>query len=332
MSFKDILFGSEGTPATVQDVRTNEDKWLRNTSADIISNLIRNPGGVWGYHGWQGPFAAPLTGAEAAGLDRINQFVTGAGTQSVNEALRTLAGMTGQNAMSPLVSDPGLGNAGMTLANRILTGQTATPGSDALLDAAIRTAQRPLMQQFEDVLANTTSDFTKAGQFVQPNSSSPFELAKAKLQTGLANAMGDVATNISYTNLAQERQRQSDLLSQQIAAVESGKNRQLQAATATPAVNRGILDSLVETLRVNALPRMIEQSGIDAGVADFNTQRQQLLALLAAAFGGTSPMPVSVPGTEGGGGLLGPILSGVGTAIGGPVGSAIGGKVAGFLT
>lgn len=320
----DLFGGSEGTPATVQDIRSTEDISLRNTSGGFLEWILSQPGmtGVSQLGAPAGPFAAPMTGGENTMLNAIRNYMGGGGAQAVDTGQRTLTSMaSGTGAFSPLVTGVGSG-AGFDLTQNILKGNTMNPATDAMLRGAITTAQRPLLERFGDQMGDARGAFTLGGQFVQPGASSPFELAKARLQTGLADAMGDVATNISYANLAQERQRQADLLAQQNASFESGANRQLGAATATVPFTRGVLDSLVEGLRVEALPRMIEQGGIDAGVNEFNTQRNAFLNLLMQAFGASGPQPVAIPGQPGTTGLIGGLGTAAAAGAGAPLGAA----------
>lgn len=319
----DFLFGSEGSAPSVVDVRSGMDRFLRDSTGQELWKAISDfSGGYSKVPKYEGPFAAAISPGEASTLNQLRNYVSGGGANTVQTAANTLNSMAGGGAFSPLVTGP-TGAAGIDLTNRILRGETMDPMQDAMLRSAITTAQRPLLEQFDERLAGATSDFTRAGQFVQPGSSSPFDLAKAKLQTGLAAALGDVATNISYANMTQEKQRQADIIAQQAGAVESGLNRQVTAATAAPGFTRQVLDSLTEALRVEALPRMIEQAGIEGGVNEFNTQRNAFLNLLMAAFGNSAAQPVGLPGSEGGGGILQPLLTAAGTAAGGPVGGAL---------
>lgn len=319
-----LMPGEKGTPTTVQNASPEGDMTLRNNSADILNNLLTTPGAIPSY---TGPTTAQMGAGETGMLEAINRFVNGT-HPNISQARKSIADLSGTGAFTPFAANPSITDPANRLTSDILMGRTMTPEMNDMLRAAINTAQRPLIERFEDDLAGARSTFTRAGQRVQPNSSSPFELAKAKMTGGLASAMGDVASNISFANMAQQMGRQDSLLQTVAAALESGKNRQLTAATAAVPMERGILDSLVETMRVNALPRMIEQSGIDAGITNFNDQRSTFLNLLNQAFAGSQGNPVVVPGSEGTPSFLQSLAPGVAAGAG----EAIGGTFADWLS
>jgi hypothetical protein len=205
--------------------------------------------------------------------------------------------------MGQMGQQPGTQQAQQTLM-QTAGGQFLDPASNPFLAASIEAAQRPLIQQFqEEVVPGMRADFTRAGQTVQGTGSSPFQMAAARASSGFADALGDIGTRMASENFQQER------------------TRQLQAASALPGVDRAQLESLMAGLEAQALPRMIEQMGIDRGMAEFQRQQNQLLQVLAMATGAASPQPVSLPGTPAQPGMVQTgaeaFLRGLGQSLGG---------------
>jgi hypothetical protein len=155
--------------------------------------------------------------------------------------------------------------------------------------------------------------------------------------------MGDIGADIAFANLANERQRQMNILGLQAGSVEaglnrqqqsqeSGLNRQLTAANSVTPMNRGVIDGIMETLRGNALPRLIEQEGIDAGVSNFKDQRDTFLNLLSQAFAGSAGNPVVVPGAEGTPSFLQSLAPGIAAGVGTSVGTTAGDALSRWLS
>src|SRR5690606_16231356 len=77
------------------------------------------------------------------------------------------------------------------------------------LQSAIDAAQQPLMQAFqEQTIPQLKAQFTAAGQMIQPQGSSPFDMAAARATSGLMDALGDVGTRMAFANYDAERARQ----------------------------------------------------------------------------------------------------------------------------
>lgn len=189
--------------------------------------------------------------------------------------------------------------ASRDLLGQTLRGDFLRPESNPFLQSTIEAAQRPLRRQFEEVtIPNLRSRFTASGQMIQPGGSSPFDRAAALAQGDFLNASAEIATNITGQNFQAERGRQQQAVAQAI---------QLSQAD---------LDNMVQGLRAVALPRLIEQGGLDKGLAAFNQRVDTLLRALALAQGASSAQPVVLqptPGTQGEG------LAGLVNAISGIV-------------
>lgn len=197
--------------------------------------------GLLGGGGFTGPTTAGITGTET---DLVNQ-------------LGVLAGQP-----SPAQT------AGTDLLMQTLSGQFLDPSSNPFLQSTIQAAQRPLIEQFQDItLPRLTSQFTAAGQQVQPQGSSAFDRAAAIASRGLFNSLSDIATNIGAQNFQAERGRQQE-------GIETGSR----------LVGQDIQNT-IQALQGVALPRLIEQFGMDKGLEVFNQRIQTLLQAIQTAQG-----------------------------------------------
>jgi hypothetical protein len=135
--------------------------------------------------------------------------------------------------------------------------------------------------------------FTQAGQLIQPGSSSAFDRAAAIATRGVSNAVGDIATNISYKDLADNQQREAAALGEELqrrfTGAQSNADRGLDAAKALPGVNAQQVDTLIKSLQAEALPRLIKDQGIERGMALFKERVDNLLKVLGITAGVTQP-------------------------------------------
>ncbi len=328
MSFvKDLLLGQEAQPARVEDVRSPGQSALGEQLASFLSGAIQQGG----LPQFQGPTVAGLGGQEQQIIGLLDGILSGGfGGNEINQAQGVINRTAGGGAANPLIqgiaSQPGVVDDTFASLGELVSGRTLDPNAP-FIQNQIQAATRPIFEAFEDDLGNLTSAATQAGQFVQPGSSSPFELARARLQTGVANAIGDTSAGIVTQNLNRERDRQLNLTGLLGNTFESGENRALNAATGQPAFQRGQLGGLTDALNISALPRMITQLGLDRGLDQFNTQQGNLLNLLGLGLNSSAPQTVSIPGTEGSTGLLGGALQAGATALGGPLGGALAGAI-----
>lgn len=173
--------------------------------------------------------------------------------------LDTLMGQTGPNTQRQgVISD--------TLAGKFLPGQQ---GSNPFLESAIQAAQRPTFQGLEETLSRALPGrFTAAGQFTQPQGSSAFDRAAAIASRGAADAAADIATKMSY------------------AGYEGERSRQQEAVT----LDRQEVDSTVQNLQAQALPRLIQELGIERGLAEFQRRTTALLQVLQTIGGVSAPV------------------------------------------
>jgi hypothetical protein len=93
------------------------------------------------------------------------------------------------------------------------------------------------------------------------------------LQGALANASNELVASQSNQNAALQ-----------------GEQNQISAATAQGNLSSTEVQSLVQNLQAQALPRLIEQYGLDQGLQMFNNQVNDLMTLLQTGAGVTSPV------------------------------------------
>lgn len=193
-------------------------------------------------------------------------------------------------------------SSGATAASGLLTdtlgGKYLNPDSNPYLAQSIEDAIAPLRQEYQDtIMPNLRIGFTQSGQTINPNGSSVFDRASALAANEYMRNVSATATKIASDNYTAERDRQA-------AAVDQ------QTALDTSKVN-----NLVSTLNAVALPRLIEQYGIDAGVEEFRTRMQSLLQLLGLSAGSSGVSNAGVQGSEASTGVLGDLIQG-GAAMG----------------
>lgn len=310
MSFIGDLFGGSETTQGPTDVTPEEFKALRGPVADILRNLISGTlgfagGSFPGVDGATAPTGTTAPGAPFVGRNlSFNQLspeqqarITGDGTAPVSRTIfgpsgtqstitgemKTLAG-TGADrftaGLAPQETDlltrlgslTGAPSNALTQAQSFLTsqlqGQGLSPESNPFLAATIASAQRPLIEQFQDIqLPNLISQFTGAGQRVQPGGSSAFDRAGAIAIRGLTNSLADISTNLAGQNFQAER------------------GRQQQAVTQASQLQTADIQSTIQGLQAVALPRLIEQFGIDRGLEEFNRRITTVLQAIQLAQG-----------------------------------------------
>lgn len=172
-----------------------------------------------------------------------------------------------EQAFLSLLQNLGGGVGSGTLKDTV-EGKFVDPARNPFLDAFIRAAQRPTLQGLEETLTRALPGrFTAAGQFVQPQGSSAFDRAAAIATRGAADAIGDIATRISA------------------GAYEGERGRQQQAI----ALGQSEVDTTIKNLQAQALPRLIQQYGLDVGLQQFRDRLQALLSILGVGATVTKP-------------------------------------------
>lgn len=354
-----------------------------SVSSDLGSDLF---GGSFNPLADANRFVAPLTNTEKIGLDRIEELIRAvpAGTEdSIKFFRNTLSGdFLGDNPFINFFQDPRFRNPlsaefAQTGTNQFLNPERLTgafnpflnaqeftlngsnpflstallsPDTNPFLQATIEAATRPIIEAFqENTLPRLRASFTDAGQFIQPQGSSPFDLAVARASSGLANAVGDTSAEISFANFnnalnilsnafesAQGRrfgafEGELDRQNQQASIVaqlfenelnrasqnlQFERNQQTIAASQLPAIDQGELNRVIQGLQASALPRLIQQQGVDTGLAQFNQQLTNLLSAIGISSDLTGAnantvvlQPTPAPASSGGN-IFSDVLSG----------------------
>lgn len=150
-----------------------------------------------------------------------------------------------------------------------LQGRALTPESNPFLQQTIEAATRPLFRAFDDRELQERALFGRAGQKLQE--SSPFAQARSRATEGLLSAVGDVSGRIAGDNFQRGLDRQQQAVNQ----VQATQQARFQQA-------RGVLEA-------SALPRLIEQFGIDQGKREFD--RRMAMFAEALRLGGQLGSP-----------------------------------------
>jgi hypothetical protein len=294
------LFGSPSKQSSRQQSQSEGFQQSQSSSAALARDMTPSQ-----FTGMRGDIAGGLQGLIGSGGGaQFNQPFTAGVTGNENQLLQQIMGQATQGG-------PNLG-ASQDLLGQILSGQQmgtgpafmGTPGGVAqgemnpFLQQAIEAAQRPLVENFQDIVAPALrAQFTQAGQQIAGQGSSPFHMAAARAQSGLANAMGDIGANMAFQDFAQ-RQALGSQEFQQLRGLQSqehqqDRSRQLDAVAQSQGVERAQFEQLLAGLEAQALPRLVEQYGIDQGLEEFRRREQQLLAALQMAGGLAAPTPVT---------------------------------------
>lgn len=263
--------------------------------------------GIFGSPGQPGTVVetdpAPFAGVRGTVTDKINELITSGGPSFEGdfaaglspEEMALLDQIFGASTATPAGTA-----ASQDLLQRTIGGDFLSPDSNPLLAATIKEAQRPVLEAFRDSeIPGLRAAFTRAGQRIQPGASSPFEAAELKAGSRLADTLAGIGTNIAGQNFQAERTRQQ------------------QAAELAPKIDEQQFKRLVDGLREQALPRLIEQLGLDKGLAEFERRTQALLQALQLGVTAGAQQPQTAvfqpqPGTPG---ILGEILGGAGGGV-----------------
>lgn len=177
----------------------------------------------------------------------------------------------------------------------VISGQYLTPDSNPYLRAFSDAANRQTTEQYEEVATRVLpSTFNLAGHNLGYGGSSAFDRAHAIEARGFANALADTNARI-YAG-----------------AYESERGRQQQAV----GLSQQEVDTTIKNLQAQALPRMIEQYGLDQGLAEFKRQTEQLMQLLSLLQGITAPAMTSESKAKSSPGIT-PVLGAIGTGVAG---------------
>ncbi len=194
--------------------------------------------------------------------------------QPIAGALEGLLGGTGPTGA---LTAP-LGSTEQTFLDRLTSAQPVSSGINVSgeldVQALIRNAQRPFLEGFKDItLPRLQRGFTAAGQFVQPQGSSPFDQAAALAGRDVSNQLAGIATSLAPI----------------------GEQLKLQQGQQKLQLSQADLEQTLTSLRAAALPRLIEDLGIERGLAEFDRRTRATLNAVAVAGPLSSPQVLTVP-------------------------------------
>lgn len=190
------------------------------------------------------------------------------GTSGPQYGGQTSASITGNETslLSNINSQVAPGNDASSYIKSVLGGNylPGSPNQNPYLAQAITAAQRPVLDNLTQTLTrDLPGRFTQGGQFIQANTgdnggSSAFDRAAAIATQSAANMSTDIAAKIGSDAYTNERQNQNT----------AAQLDQTQVQTT------------INALQAEALPRLIQQYGLDQGTKLFQTSTQALLQLL----------------------------------------------------
>lgn len=240
--FQDIFGGSTSTStSTPQNMNP-----FTSSLGGAVNTLGNNLAG--GLPQYTGQLAAPMSGNEGDTLATLmQQQGQGGGVQGTNDYLANV------------------------LKGNMMPG---SPGGNPFLQNAITAAQRTTTDNLSNTLSRSLPGyFTANGQMISPNNngqggSSAFDYAASNATKGAANAMGDIASNIS----------------------NNAYNTGVQQMQGAAQLSQAEVSNTINNLQAQALPRMIQQLGITNGLQLYQTNLTGVLTLLNTLGGIAKPV------------------------------------------
>lgn len=203
-------------------------------------------------------------------LGTYGSTAAGAGSIATSATPTPQAPLSGQenSLLSTINGQVGPGTASAQYTKDVLNGNymPGAPGGNPQLAAAITAAQRPTLDNLTHTLTTALPGrFAAAGQSLQPNSagstgggSSAFDNAAALAFQSAAHTSTDIASNIG----------------------NNAWNTGVQEKIAAAGLDSSAVNNTINALTASALPRLIQQNGLDQGISLFNTQISNLLDVL----------------------------------------------------
>lgn len=220
----------------------------------------------------------PFTGSLGGSVNTLGNSLAGGLPQYSGPLAAGMSGNEG-STLSTLMQQQGQGG-GVAGTNNYLGGVLAgnmmpgSPGGNPFLQSAITGAQRTTMDNLNQTLSRSLPGyFTANGQMISPNNngqggSSAFDYAASNATKGAANAMGDIAANMSNN------------------AFNTGVSQMQGAAQ----LSQQEVQSTIQNLQAQSLPRMIQQMGITNGLQLYQENLSGVLTLLNTIGGIAKPV------------------------------------------
>lgn len=201
------------------------------------------------FPGFEGALTFDSPALTPGGLDRFRAPLSG-------QELTNIDRLQGQaEGLSPNEQ------ASQDLLGRRLRGDFFDPQQNDPLRNVIRFQTEEINRSFDEQALEQRSLFARAGQALPE--SSPFAQASADLSGARLGAIGQAASNVLF------------------GAQQSERDRQVQAIEQVRANSRGVFERSQASLQASALPRLVNQLGIEGGLQEFNAR----LAAFSNALG-----------------------------------------------
>lgn len=335
-----MSFGSSKSSSTPVDMTPQAYKNLQQPYANVLQGMLdqfsSNPTAQNNLiNGYQGPLTTPATANENTTLSQLQQANNNIAAQT-GQTGQTTTGNSGQDNLLASLMQGGTGTqnqintAGQLMAaNQNPTSQqsstdylkdlnSASGGAysgdpnNPIVKAYVEASQRETQDALNQTLSRQNpSLFTLNGQQTQGMGSSAFTRAQLDAQTTAQKQLGDIATNINYSNLndANNRaatalgqyttgQQGANLQTQQLTSADqqgaatnalNAAQQQTAGATANSNIQSQDVNSMISNLQAQALPRLIQDLGVERGMEAFNSNINSLLAGLGLSASSTQP-------------------------------------------
>lgn len=321
-----MSFGASHSSSQPVDMTPPAYQALQQPYANVLQGLLdqfsSNPTAQNNLiNGYQGPLTTPTTANENTTLQQLQNLndqnaAANSGPNGSTQALSNIVAqgsspqsqasnasyLMGQN-QNPTSAQTSTGY--LQDLNGASGGAYSSDPNNPIVQAAIQAAQRPTQQALDESLTrDLPGRFAMSGQQTQPQSSSAFDRAAAIATRGSADALGDIATNISYQNLNDANNRAASALGQYTTGQQAA-NQQTQQLTSQAQNNQATnaisaagqqsqiqasdVNSMISNLQAQALPRLIQDLGVERGMEAFNSNITSLLAGLGLTSSTTQP-------------------------------------------
>ncbi len=211
--------------------------------------------------GFQNPADQP------GGLDRFRTALTSGEFQGIDQLRNQAEGLSENEQLS------------QELIGQRLRGDFLDPNKNEALRDLIGFTTKNINQQFNDQDLERRSLFARAGQSLPQ--SSPFAVAQATGNQGRLDAIGESTAQAIFGTIEAERGRQTN-------AIEQAR-----------ANSRGIFERSQASLQAQALPRLVDDLGIERGLQEFQSRLAALTQALGFGTGLVSPTVGVNAGSEG---------------------------------
>lgn len=257
------------------------------------------PGNTGGNYGLS-PFSAGGIPTSASNNPLVAPLSAGA----MN--LTNLAGTMGQP--NPLLQSAS-GFLGGVLNPNYASGLATSPQTMQAVQAAVN----PLVNAFnQTTIPGLKGQFTASGQRIGNAESNPGTPGTSPTQKG--SSAFDMAANQAQNNLLTQVGQTAAGIENQ--AYQTGLAQQMQAVQQAQSISSTEVQNLVSSLQAAALPQMIQQYGINAGVQLFQSQMENILKALGLSSVASQPAVGYFQQGSGSSSSTGGIIPGLGNMLG----------------